>query len=91
MTVVHGGRAQLLSSDAEVARRLQQQEDDYWKKRDKSRERRDASLAASLQTQEEQAKNKRKRKEIEDMKTSHAGRSVLLVDKVIQIIENLQN
>ena len=77
------------SSDAELARWFQQQEDDNWK-RDKSRERRDASFAVSLQTEEEEEKNKRKRKEIEDMRTSNAGRSVLLVDKVIQIVERLQ-
>ena len=102
------------SSDAELARWFQEQEDDNWK-RDRSRERRDAFFAASLQTEEEQAKNKRKsferrdasfaatlqteeeqeknkrkQKEIDDMKKSKAGRSVLLVDKVIQIVEQLQ-
>jgi hypothetical protein len=69
---------------------LQQQEEEKLK-RDKSREHHDASFAATLQSADEQAKKKRKRKEEEDMKTSKAGRAVLMVDKVIKIVEQLRD
>jgi hypothetical protein len=76
------------ASDAELARWFQQQEDDNFQQ---DQELRDASFAASLHAAEEQAKTKRKRKEMSDMKNSTAGKAVLLVDKVIQLVERLQD
>jgi deltex-like protein len=76
------------ASDAELASWFQQQEDVNFQQ---DQEFRDASFAASLHAEEEQAKNKRKRKEMADMKSSTAGKAVLLADKVIQLVELLQD
>ncbi|CAB9523544.1 unknown protein [Seminavis robusta] len=46
----------------------------------------DAKLAASLQSAETKARDHRKQQELDFMKKSHAGRAVLLVEKVIALL-----
>lgn len=72
-------------SDAELARRLQQEEDRFRKVLE-NQERKDASLAASLHYTEKE-RDARKHQEIESMKKSKEGRSVLLVEQVIRLVE----
>jgi len=56
-----------------------------------SQEQKDAAYAASLQSREERARDLRKQRELESLKTSKVGKAVLLVEKVIALVQSFHD
>jgi deltex len=76
------------SPDFELAKRLQAEEEQRQTVQQKQ-EKEDAAIAASIKSVEDKELDQRKKQELDSMKGSMAGRSVLLVEKTIRLIEAL--
>jgi deltex len=74
--------------DLKLAKKFQAEEVQRQKVQ-KKQEKTDAALAASIKSEEDKELDERKKQEIDSMKGSMAGRSVLLVEKVIRLVEAL--